>query len=224
VTILNIDAMRFMSTLPDESVDLIVTDPPYRTISGGSGPDPVHQRPTGMLAANDGKLFKHNDLDVSEWAPEVFRVLRSPGQMWVFTNELNRRRFEDAFLAAGFKIHGLHGWLKQNCTPNKWGMKNWEPVLLLRKGPARALYTPGLKQMIAADNPVGSKLHPTEKPVALLTRYVEASSAAGQLVFDPFAGAGSTGLAAASTGRRFLGCEIDPKYYEIARERLDGTD
>lgn len=207
-----------LAVTPSGSIDCIVTDPPYRTISGGVGGS--DGRPTGMLLKNDGKVFKHNDIDISEYASELFRVLTSPGHCWVFTNELNRRPIEDEMLRVGFKCHGLFGWHKNNAVVNRCGMKNWEPFFLFRKGPARGLYTPGIKQMISVPNPVGSKLHPTEKPVDLMKQLVLASSQVGETVMDPFAGAGSVGVACNETGRRFVGFEIDPVYAMIGMGRL----
>jgi DNA modification methylase len=220
----NIDARVLLAELPDASIDLIVTDPPYRTIPGGSGPTShMHQRPAGMLSKNDGRVFAHNDIDVTEYAGEFFRVLRSPAHLWLFCNELNRRPFEDAMLSVGFQCHGIFPWVKQNATPNRWGMKNWEPVFLFRKGPARTLYTPGMKQALMVTNPIGNKAHPTEKPVDLLTHYIEASSVRGQVVLDPFMGSGSTGVACAALGRHFIGGEIDPEHYTVAKERMSAT-
>lgn len=215
--LLNADCRHVLPLLAADSVHCIVTDPAYRTISGGTG-DPAS--PRGCIEANDGRIFAHNDTDITDYAADLFRVLTSPGHCWIFTNELNRRRFEDVMLAVGFKLHGLHGWLKNNATPNRWGMKNWEPVLLFRKGPARGFYTPGLKQMLPVNNPVGNKLHPTEKPVELVRKYILASSLPGQLVLDPFAGAGAVPVACAETGRQFIGCEIDPAYWSVGVSRI----
>jgi DNA modification methylase len=216
--ILLTDARVGLARLHDESVDCIVTDIPYKTISGGKGGE--DGRPSGMLTSNDGRIFDHNDIDLSEYVNELFRVLKSPGQMWLFTNEKNRRRHEGLLLEAGFRVHGLHAWRKNNAVVSRWGMKNMEHVFLVRKGSARGLYTPGLKQSIDHDNIIGNKQHPTEKPVGLLRQYIEASSLPGDLVLDPFVGCGSTAVAARLTGRRFLGFEIDPVHFNTASRRL----
>jgi DNA modification methylase len=221
IHLMNKDALSVLPWLGVGTIDCIITDPPYPTISGGSGPSDTHQRPTGMLAANDGRGgLLHNDVDIEDYAPMLWRVLRDPGHVWMFTNELNRRRIEDAMLAAKFRTHFLGGWIKQNATPNQWGMKNAELFFLFRKGSARGLYTPGIKQFIAAHNPVGKKIHPNEKPVELVQQMVEASSLAGQTVLDPFCGAGSVGVACRATGRRFVGIEIDPLHWAVAKGRL----
>lgn len=217
--LLNDDVRRVLPTLPDCSIDCIITDPPYRTISGGAGPSEGHRRPVGVISKNDGKVFEHNDIGFDEYLPDLFRVLTGPGHMWIFTNEMNRRAMEDAILSAGFRIHGLGGWVKNTCNPNRWGMKNCEPFFLCRKGPARAFYTPGLKQFIHRDN-VRGKTHPTEKPVDLMRDMICASSVPGQTVLDPFMGSGATGVAAMVTGRRFVGIELDTSYYDTAVSRI----
>lgn len=216
MTILTMDARSALKILPDKSVDLIVTDPPYRVISGGNE---SANRPVGMLSENDGRIFEHNDIEPDEYAPDLFRVLTNPGHAWVMCNELNRRKMEDAMLRAGFVTHFLGAWVKNTVTPNRWGMKNGELLFLFRKGAARTLYNPSLKQFIHHANPVGNKLHPTEKPVALMRDLVEASSLPGQTVLDPFCGAGAVGVACRESGRQFLGFEIDPKYADVARGR-----
>ncbi len=213
------DARPALAALPDNSIDCIVTDPPFRTISGGKGG--AHGRPTGMLKKNDGKIFKHNEIDVSEWAPELYRVLKSPGHCYVMTNLLNLWRFHDVLARVGFKVHNLLVWHKTNTVPNRWYMKNGEYCLFLRKGPARAIYTPSAQTVTRVSNITGSaRHHPTEKPVALKRQWVEASTLPGQTVLDPFMGAGATGVACVETGRSFIGFEIDPQYYAAATGRL----
>lgn len=215
----NADARDVLASLGDGSVDCIVTDPPYRTISGGSGPSEMHRRPVGMLAGNAGDGgFEHNDIRFEEYIPELYRVLSDPAHLWIFTNELNRRPMEDALLSAGFRIHYLGGWVKNTCTPNRWGMKNCEPFFVARKGAARGFYTPSIKQFLHHNN-LRHKLHPTEKPLGLIRDMVLASSRPMDLVLDPFMGAGSTAVVCKHGSRRFIGAEIDKKYYDIARIR-----
>lgn len=222
--IFNVDARHGLAALPSGSVDCIVSDLPYKTISGGTGAGKEadeHRRPAGMLTANNGKGgLEHNDIEPEEYAAELFRVLADPGHAWLFINEFRRRRLEDAMLAAGFKTHFLAAWLKNTVTPNRWGMKNGELYFLLRKGAARGLYNKSMKQFQQHKNPAGSKLHPNEKPVALVREMVLASSQPGETVLDPFCGAGSVGVACQETGREFIGFEIDPTHYATAVSRM----
>jgi len=211
------DARQVLRLIPSASIDLIVTDPPYPTISGGSGGE---GRPVGVLAKNDGRMFAHNDLRFEEYLPDLFRVLRDPGHMYLMVNFLNLERAMAAIRAAGFDIHNLLVWMKNNATPNRWYMKNAEYVIFARKGAAVSINDCGSKTVHQFDNILGSKTHPTEKPVELLRHYITNSSAPGQTVLDPFCGTGSTLIAALRAGRRAIGIEIDPTFAGIAKFRM----
>ena len=87
---------------------------------------------------------------------------------------------------------------------------------MLRKGCAKNINMLGSNTVLEYRNKLGNKLHPTEKPVALLKHLIENSSQPDEIVLDPFAGCGSTGLACKQTHRNFIGYEIDKKYYDIA--------
>lgn len=210
------DARQAMLEMDDESVDMIFTDPPYRGISGG-----VVGGPVGVLKNNDGKIFEHNDVQIEQWAGHVHRVLKSPGHCYVMVNTLNLFNYHRVLTGVGFQLHNLLVWRKNTVNPNRWFMKNAEYILFLRKGPARAIHTPSEKTVIDARNLTGSeKTHPTEKPVTLIRKLILASSMPGDLVFDPFCGTASTGVAAQQEGRRFLGFEIDPLYFTLGMQRL----
>ena len=85
------DCMRALKRIPDNSVDLIVTDPPYRAISGGK----PHKKgqPSGMLSKNDGKIFDYNDIKPEVWFPELYRVLKEESTCYVMTNLINLEIF-----------------------------------------------------------------------------------------------------------------------------------
>lgn len=222
-TLMQGDVREWLQSIADESIDLIVTDPPYPVISGGSGKtDSAHQRPAGMLAKNDGKIFENNDISFSEYLPDLFRVLKDRSHMYFMVNFLNLEEAMAEVRRAGFQIHNLLVWEKNNATPNRWYMKNCEYVIFARKGPAKAIRNKGSKTVHQCDNIIGNKSHPTEKPVALLSRYIANSSEPGDAVLDPFMGTGSCGVAALLLRRRFVGIEIDENYYEVALERIKG--
>lgn len=218
--IINADVRDVLPQLPDEFIDVLVTDYPYQKISGGNN---APGRPTGILASNDGRIFGNNDISVGEWMPEAFRVLKPQAHAYVMTDETNRRRTEDAMLAAGFKIHQLLTWRKNNATPNRWYMKNYEFTFFGRKGNAKTINNPGSMACHDFKNTT-DRDHPTEKPVDLMSFYVENSANPGDVVLDPFAGAGSTGVAALAHGCQFIGIEIDSKYAAIAAARLEKLD
>jgi DNA modification methylase len=212
------DTRRLIRSVPDESIDLIVTDPPYRTISGGTS---TEGRPVGILIENDGRIFENNDVEFDEYMPDLFRVLTDPGHMYMMVNFLNLERAMRSIRWAGFDIHGILTWHKNNATPNRWWMKNQEHIIFARKGVARTIYTPGAMACMSIPNLLGGgRSHPTEKPVELMERLILASSLPGELVMDPFMGSGSTGVAAMRLGRKFIGMEIDDEYYTRAVTRI----
>ena len=225
------DAIAALRELPDGSVDAAVFDPPYPTISGGSNADKSgkHQRPSGILTKNDGKIFAHNDIAPGTYLPEVFRVLRDDAHVYLMTNVYNvtEKNILKAISDAGFRIHNLLFWRKNNATPNRWYMKDTELTIFARKGRAFSINNPGDRSTMEAfphpldwDNVKSPKSHPTEKPVNLMKTYIENSTQPGETVLDLFMGTGATGVAAMESGRRFVGVELDPGYFDCAARRM----
>jgi site-specific DNA-methyltransferase (adenine-specific) len=199
------------------SVDMVCTDPPYRVFSGGNKSNPALSK---SLGGNDGRIFKHNDISFSDWMPLVFQKLKPDSHAYIMTNVKNLFEIQACALISGFKVHNLLVWEKQNANPNRWYMKNCEYTLFLRKGAAFPIKNMGSKTVHKFQNPIGCKLHPTEKPLDLMKLYIENSSSPGDTVLDPFFGSGTTGVAAANTGRKFIGIEHDPGYFDVAVKRI----
>lgn len=212
------DCLEFMKGILDKSIDLIVTDPPYRCISGGK--PHLSSQPSGILSKNDGKIFQENEISEQDWFPELYRVLKDGCHCYVMTNTINLEKYLTCARKTGFKLHNVLIWEKNNCTPNRWYMKNCEYVLFLRKGQAKTINNVGSKTVHLFNNIIGDKKHPTEKPVDLMEFYIANSSIKNDLVLDPFMGSGSTGVAAQNLNRDFIGIELDEKYFNIAKQRL----
>lgn len=212
------DCLERMKEIPVGSVDLIVCDPPYKVISGGK---PTKKgQPSGMLSKNDGKIFTHNNLREEDWFPIIYDKLKDNSHCYIMTNTLNLERYLRLAREAGFKLHNLIVWQKNNCTPNRWYMKNAEYTLFLRKGKAKAINLLGSKTVHSVDTEKGIKAHPTQKPVALMELYISNSSNEGDTILDFSMGSGTTGVAAINTNRNFIGIELDKNYFEIAKERI----
>lgn len=209
--IVNADARDILNRIESNTFDLLITDPPYRVISGGK-PKKKGQ-PSGMLSKNDGKIFKHNDIKFSEWVPEVYRVLKEGAHAYIFTNLLNLWELKSACVEAGFKIHNLLVWEKNNAVVNRWYMKNCEYVLFLRKGAAKAIIDSGSKTVHQFQNIIGNKLQPTEKPSELLQFYANNSSSVGDWVLDPFGGSLSLARTLLGTGIKTFSIEKDRQWY-----------
>ena len=214
------DCLERMKEIPDGSVDMVLTDPPYRTISGGNKSNASLSKSMG---GNNGKVFEHNDINFSMWVPEVFRVLKDGSHAYFMTNFINLFALQKELTDSGFKIHNLLVWKKNTCTANRWYMKNAEYTLFARKGGAKTINNPSSKVVHDFNNP-RDKVHPTEKPVGLMDYYIENSSTRLDTVLDPFMGSGTTGVAAKSLGRGFIGIELDETYFNIAKERINAIE
>ena len=218
-TIINSDTLALMKNIEAESIDLVVTDPPYKVISGGK----PHKKgqPSGMLSKNDGKIFKHNDIKPELWIPEIYRILKNGTHCYIMTNTINLENYLRICRETGFGLHNVLCWEKNNVTPSRWYMKNCEFTLFLRKGKAKTINNVGSKMVHQFNNIIGNKTHPCEKPVDLMKFYIANSSNEEDIVFDPFCGAGSTLIAAKELNRNYLGCEIDEEYFNIAMKRIE---
>jgi site-specific DNA-methyltransferase (adenine-specific) len=135
------------------------------------------------------------------------------------TNTLNLENALKEARKAGFKLHNVLCWVKNNCTPNRWYMKNVEYTLFLRKGKAKAIRNKSSKTAHHFNN-VSNKAHPTEKPIQLMELYISNSTNEGDTVLDPFMGSGTTLVAAAKLGRNAIGIELDEQYYRISVDRV----
>ena len=216
------DSVELLKGLESNSIDLLVTDPPYRTISGGNKSTKWKSGyPTSVLSENDGKIFEHNDINHLDWLKESYRVLTDSSHIYIMTNLLNLFTIQQLAERVGFKTHNLLIWEKNNANANRWYMKNCEYVLFMRKGNAKTINNPSSKTVHKFNNIIGNKVHPTEKPVELMQYYIENSSKENDIVLDPFMGSGSTGVACINTNRNFIGMELDDKYFEIAKARIN---
>lgn len=167
-----------------------------------------------------GKLFKHNDIEFSEWLPNIYRVLKNGSHCYIMINPRNLKDLQQAAEDAGFIFQNLLIWDKGNATPNKYYMNAYEIILMLRKGKAKNINEMGTTNILRVPNIIGNKKHPTEKPIELMEILVKNSSLENEVVLDPFMGAGSTGVACKYNNRDFIGIEIDEKYFNIAKDRM----
>ena len=233
IEIHNDDCLNVFKTINDNSIDLIVSDIPYKIVSGGCTKDPVKIRATkfmgGMLdrynseahnLIKSGKIFKHNDIKFSEFLPSLYRILKDDSHCYLMVNGRNLNELQNEAEKVGFKYQNLLVWDKGNATPNKWYMNACEFILFLRKGKAKNINNLGSKTILSVPN-VRNKMHPTEKPVELMQILIENSSNENDTVLDPFMGSGSTGIACLNTNRNFIGIELDKTYFDIAKERIE---
>ena len=217
VKLYNDDCLNVLKDVDDNSIDLVVTDPPYEVITGGRNGG-VKGKPSGILTENKQLMKSIPKADL--WLNECFRVMKDGTHIYIMTNTLNLTNYLNIINDVGFKLHNLLVWNKNNTTPNRWYMKNCEYVIFARKGFAKSINNPSSQTVHNFDNIIGNKQHPTEKPVDLMKLYVENSSQVGDTVLDPFMGVCSTGLACKELNRNFIGVELDKQYFDIAESRI----
>lgn len=215
ITIYHGDALEILPTI--SPVQIILTDPPYRLTSGG---------PSGMLGgcldpenySNDGGIVDC-DIDWPDFMPALAKSLPQ-GHAYIMANNRNVQPMLNAAEAAGFRFHNLLVWDKISCTANRWYAKNLEFTGFFFRGKAKMINDCRAKQLIRCPQ-VDYSDHPTEKPVPLFEHYIENSSAPGDIVLDPFCGAGTTGVAAMRTGRKAILIEKNEKWFNVTCDRLE---
>jgi len=214
------DCLEVMDKLIEQGVkvDLIVTDPPYKVITGGKNGEVG--KPSGILTKN--KQLMCNIPSFESWLKKSYDILNADSHAYFMTNLLNLNYMLTEITKAGFYIHNLLIWKKNNATPNKWYMKNCEYIIFCKKGKSKFINNCGSKTVHEFNNP-RKKIHPTQKPVELMEMYIENSTSKNQIVLDPFMGSGTTGVACLNLNRNFIGIELDEKYFNIAKDRINDT-
>lgn len=222
--LINGDAVEFMKTLEDESIDLIITDPPYKVTpkgcAGNSG---------GMMTTKEtmkGKIFKHNDIKPIDYIPEFYRLLKDGSHCYIMTNHVNLQEMLNVATECGFHFIKSLVWNKGNKIMGRFYMSQFEYILFFRKGKGKKINKCGTADILNVPNKKtkdenGKNLHDTEKPVELMKILVENSSQVGELVLDPFVGVGATAIACKELDRQYIGVELDEHYYNIAVNRID---
>jgi site-specific DNA-methyltransferase (adenine-specific) len=205
--IFNADCIHVMRTLNAGPVDMILTDPPYVTR--------YCDRADRTVANDDNVRWLRPAFS------EMHRVLKDGGFCVSFYGWNKVDLFMDAWRAVGFRIVGHLVFRKRYASSTRFLRYEHEQAYLLAKGePAR----PAKPIPDVLDFPyTGNRLHPTQKPIEALTPLIEAFTAPGALVLDPFCGSGSTLVAARKLGRDWIGVELDTGHYQTAGNRMNSV-
>jgi site-specific DNA-methyltransferase (adenine-specific) len=234
IELINGDCLVELNKLSDNSVDLVLIDPPYKIITGGCTNIRRIDEAGGIFnkrnkftkeAAKSGKLFKHNEIKFKDWLPDIFRVLKQKTHCYIMINDRNMNEILNEAEKVGFKIQNILVWSKKTHTPNRYYLKNCEFIVMFRKGKAKNINNMGTKTIIEVNNiKKGTKTHPTEKPVDLLKILIENSTNKNDLVLDCFMGSGSCAVASNETERDFIGIELDEEYFNVANKRINNDN
>ncbi|MBX9796774.1 DNA methyltransferase [Sphingomonas sp.] len=237
------DCIAAMRALPAASIDMIFADPPYNLQLGGD----LHRPDGSMVDAVDDAwdkfdTFASYDRFTRDWLAEARRLLKPDGTLWVIGSYHNIFRVGTAVQDLGFWILNDIVWRKANPMPNFKGTRftNAHETLIWASMGEKARYTFNYRSMKTLNDELqmrsdwefpicggqerlkqnGVKVHPTQKPEALIYRVLLACTRPGDVVLDPFFGTGTTGAVAKRLGRRWIGIEREPGYCAAARERI----
>src|SRR3954453_6608069 len=242
------DCIAALERLPPDSVDLVFADPPTkrqhekaRTRPGASLVDRVDDDWDKFAS------FSHYDAFTRAWLLACRRVMKKNATLWVIGSYHNIFRVGATLQDLGFWILNDIVWRKANPMPNFRGKRftnAHETLIWAAKGADAKGYTFHYEALKAGNDVVqmrsdwffplctgeerlkdedGKKLHPTQKPEALLGRVLLSASSPGDVILDPFFGTGTTGAVAKRLGRRFIGLERDGTYAAVARARIAGV-
>ncbi len=209
------DCLEVMKAIPDESIDLVVTDPPYQ----------INYKSKWNLNGNTSKsILGDNDYNLIKLAiSEMYRVLKNNSAAYIFCSPKKIDYFMECCKESGFVIKNIIIWVKNNWTSGdlkaQFGQQ-YEIILLLNKG-RKYFNGKRLSDVWYFDRiSFQHQHHPNEKPIRLLEQCILKHSNESNIILDPFMGSGSTGIASLDTGRNFIGIEKDVKYFEIAKQRI----
>jgi len=216
------DCISILKNIPDKSINMIFADPPYNL----SGEGNLTCQSGKKVVCNKGKWDIIEDIDKFnyEWLSECIRVLKDDGTIWISGTLHNHPSI--GFLLKKMKLWIINDivWFKPNAPPqlqpnrlapstSKKYCFNYDIAKQINNGKQmRNLWEiPATRHLTE---------HPTEKPERLLERIILLGSKEGDLILDPFMGSGTTGVISKRLGRRFIGIEIDPNYFQIATKRI----
>jgi len=241
----NTDSIGLLSTLPENSIDMIFADPPYNLSNGGFS---VHAG--RRVSVNKGNWDKSQGFEDDyqfhyRWLEACRRVLKPHGTLWVSGTYHSIYQCGHALQSLNYHILNDISWFKPNASPNlscRFFTASHETLIWARKEKKAKhhfdydfmkegdwgrdfLKKPGLQMRsvwsIGTPRPEEKRYgkHPTQKPLELLKRVVLASTKKKDIVLDPFAGSSTTGLATVTHGRKFIGIDLDKNYLDLSVKR-----
>jgi site-specific DNA-methyltransferase (adenine-specific) len=212
----HLDAVAWLRTLPTGSIDLCVTDPPYESLEKHRAIGTTTRLKQSKASSNEWFAIFPN-ARFPELFAEVYRVLAKNAHFYLYCDPETMFVAKPLAEAAGFKFWKPLIWDKQRIGMGYHYRARYECILFFEKG-KRKLDDLGTADILEAPRIVGG--YPAEKPPEVTEVLVRQSSLPGELVIDPFMGSGSTGVAAARTGRDFAGNDLCAEAVEITRARL----
>lgn len=230
----NGDCSIEMKNIPDNSVDLILTDPPYNLGNF------MINRSTNLAKMRDNFFANAgwDNLESDEWVEHMdnffensARVIKSGGSMIIFMSIIKVETIIKLAEKHGFYYKTTGIWHKLNPMPRNMNLhfvnstETW--VYFTYNKRTGTFNNEGkmvhdfIETSVVSNGEKKAGKHPTQKPIALLEHFIKLLSNDGDLVIDPFMGSGSTGVACKKNNRNFIGIELESQYYEIAKHRIE---
>lgn len=219
----NCDCLEGLREVPDKSVDLIVTDPPYFLSMGHAGSS-TNASKNEML--NSNRTF--NDLAICTpfyraLFQEYSRVLKPDGSFYFFT-DWRGYAYYFPLLNAALPVRNMLVWDKKSGPGSFYAFAHELVVFGTYKPKTKGGVGTNVWRMAGFNSGArktdGEKVHPTQKPVEVIMKMLEDSSEPGSVVLDTFMGSGTTAVACLRTGRNYIGFELDERYHDIAMDRI----
>lgn len=224
------DSFEYMKSTKDNSVDLIVTDPPYDlstvVVRCGNLYNGLGFRTNRVFSDLDNKNIS-SGYDIELFGTEFLRILKSPN-IYLFCNKMQIPDYFNFYVTRHRCKFDILSWHKTNPPPmynNKY-VNDTEYILYFHEGNLNPKsYQDALTYYLSPSNQSDKSKykHPTIKPVELVRKFIRNSSNTNDIVFDPFMGSGTTGVASVLENRDFVGCEIIESYFNTAKERIELT-
>ena len=215
-----------MKVIPDKCIDLILTDPPYNIAQYSTGNIPL---PGRDALNNDIADWDTIPLNPEALLEDFLRILKPDGNIFVFTSYNMLGKWHEVF-DKEFDTFQFFIWHKTNPAPKiyKNGFLNSCEMVICLWNKGHKWNFSNQKEMhnfyecpiCMPPERLKDPKHPAQKPIRLLKHLISISTNPGDIVFDPFMGVGSSGVAAKELGREFIGCEIDKAYYDAACKRV----
>ena len=226
VSLYNRDSFEFIREIPDQSIDLLLTDPPYNLSPYSTGNMKFTWR---KEINNDVAQWDQTTFDPAVWKDEFLRIIKPTGNIFAFCSYNLLGKWHEVFDPV-FDTFQFMVWHKTNPPPKirRAGFLNscelivcmWNKGHTWNFGKQSEMHNFIEAPICMGRERVKNPVHPTQKPVKVLSHMIKIASNPGDLVFDPFMGVGSTGVAALKLGRTFIGVELERDYFLVAEQRI----
>lgn len=218
------DCRKLLKLIDSDSIDLVCSDVAYPVQSrGGSGSMGGYWTES---QTRKGKIFKNNDIDISDYINDLYRILKDRSHCYLMCNDYNLMHFLDVVGKSEFHFTKCLIWDKCEKICGRYYMAQKEYIIMLRKGGDRPINECGTSDILSVPIPTNKRkdkdglINQTEKPVKLMEILIRNSTNVDDVVLDPFMGSGTTARACVNLERKYIGFEIDQRQVDFANNEL----